>query len=130
MDSCGPPLLRPLRQPPPRRVFPAWPAPAAAPRRLARLGRPRRRPPGPLRSSLRPLLALSILLSAAPGPTGDALARCHAWQRSHGVERILLGNTIGAAHYLTKRRKLLASPADAPIALYQDSDLQRVCSPR
>ena len=101
MDTCGPPLLR-----------------------------PRRRQRNPLRSSLRSLLTLSLLLSAAPSPAGDSLARCHAWQRSHGVERILLGNGIGAAHYLTKRQKLLTSPADAPIALYQDSDLQRVCSPR
>lgn len=84
----------------------------------------------PLRSSLSPLLALPLLLGAGPGTAGDSLARCHAWQRSHGVERILLGNALGAANYLTKRQKLLESPADAPIALYDESDLQRICSLR
>ncbi len=84
----------------------------------------------PLRSSLSPLLALLILLGAGPGAAGDSLARCNAWQRSHGVERILLANALGAANHLTKRQKLLESPADAPVALYLDSDLQRVCSLR
>lgn len=79
---------------------------------------------------LSPLLALSLLLWAGAAPAGDTLSRCSAWQRSHGVERILLGNAIGAAHYLTKREKLLESPPDAPITLYSESDLQRVCSSR
>jgi hypothetical protein len=85
---------------------------------------------GPLRSSLTPLLALSALFWATPGHAGDSQARCNAWQRSHGVERILLANRIGAANYLTKRQKLLESPSDAPISLYHDSDLQRVCGMR
>jgi hypothetical protein len=58
------------------------------------------------------------------------LARCNAWQRSHGIERIVLANTIGAANYLTKRQKLLESPPDAPVPLYNESDLQRVCGGR
>ena len=60
----------------------------------------------------------------------DSLSRCNAWQRSHGVERILLGNAIGASNYLTKRQLQLESPPEAPIALYHESDLQRVCSTR
>ena len=105
--------------PQPPNAWPAWAPPS--PRLLQR---------GSLRASLGPLLALSALFWAAPGPAADSLARCNAWQRSHGVERILLGNTIGAANSLTKRQKLLESPADAPIALYLDSDLQKVCRGR
>ncbi|MEB3360827.1 MAG: hypothetical protein VKI42_01740 [Synechococcaceae cyanobacterium] len=123
-------MLRSLRQPAPRHAFPACPTAPLRPKAWLAGARPRLRQRGLLRSSLRPLLTLSILLSAAPGPAGDSLARCHAWQRSHGVKRILLGNAIGATNHLTKRQKLLESPADAPIALYQDSDLQRVCSLR
>ena len=106
---------------PPQRpnACPAWAPPS-----------PRLRQRGSLCSGLAPLVALSALFWAAPGPAGDSLARCNAWQRSHGVERILLANTIGAANSLTKRQKLLESPADAPIALYLDSDLQRVCGGR
>jgi gamma-glutamylcyclotransferase (GGCT)/AIG2-like uncharacterized protein YtfP len=60
----------------------------------------------------------------------DTLATCNAWRGSHGSARLLLGNSLGAAHYLTKKQRLQDSPADAPVALYSDSDLQRVCGGR
>ncbi len=79
------------------------------------------------------LLAGAALLAAAlPAPSLalDTLTSCNAWRASHGTARILLGNRIGAAHYLTKRHRLQDSPADAPVALYSDSDLQRACGGR
>ncbi len=57
----------------------------------------------------------------------DTLSQCNAWRGSRGSERVLLGNGLGAAHYLTKKVRLQESPAEAPVALYSDSDLQRLC---
>jgi gamma-glutamylcyclotransferase (GGCT)/AIG2-like uncharacterized protein YtfP len=57
----------------------------------------------------------------------DTLSTCNAWRGSHGSARVLLGNSLGAAHYLTKKQRLQVSPAEAPVALYSDSDLQRLC---
>jgi gamma-glutamylcyclotransferase (GGCT)/AIG2-like uncharacterized protein YtfP len=79
------------------------------------------------------LLAGAALLAAAlptPSMALDTLASCNAWRGSRGTARILLGNSIGAAHYLTKMHRLQDSPADAPVALYSDSDLQRACGGR
>ncbi|MEB3199609.1 MAG: hypothetical protein VKK62_03645 [Synechococcaceae cyanobacterium] len=111
---------------------PPTPAPC---RPSARGGDLRQRGPGPRRRRAcrrGPLLLLTTLLAGlclAPAATADgSLARCNAWQRSSGVARILLGNAIGAAHYLTKRVRLQESPPDHPVALYHDSDIQRVCS--
>jgi hypothetical protein len=66
----------------------------------------------------------------APSLASGSLADCNAWRGSRGTARILLGNNIGAAHYLTKMHRLQDSPADAPVALYSDSDLQRACGGR
>ncbi|MBW4529309.1 MAG: gamma-glutamylcyclotransferase [Aphanothece saxicola GSE-SYN-MK-01-06B] len=71
----------------------------------------------------------ALLASALPPSVLalDTLATCHAWRRSHGSARVVLGNSLGAAHYLTKKQRLQESPPEAPVALYSDSDLQRVC---
>ncbi len=77
--------------------------------------------------------SLLAALIAAPAFAFDTLASCNAWRGSggsRGSARILLGNSIGAAHYLTKQHRLQDSPPDAPVALYSDSDLQRVCGGR
>jgi hypothetical protein len=60
----------------------------------------------------------------------DILATCNEWRGSRGTARILLANSIGAAHLLTKKHRLQESPADAPVALYSEADLQRICSGR
>ena len=76
------------------------------------------------------LLGGGVLLAAALPPAAlalDTLATCNAWRASHGSARLLLGNSLGAAHYLTKKQRLQESPPEAPVALYSDSDLQRVC---
>ena len=65
--------------------------------------------------------------AALPALALDTLATCNAWRGSHGSARLLLGNSLGAAHYLTKQQRLQESPVEAPVALYSDSDLQRVC---
>ena len=59
-----------------------------------------------------------------PSEPPDSATHCSA---SHGSARLLLGNSLGAAHYLTKKQRLQESPPEAPVALYSDSDLQRVC---
>ncbi|AFY27954.1 gamma-glutamylcyclotransferase family protein [Cyanobium gracile] len=72
----------------------------------------------------------AALLAAAPPPAAlalDTLSLCTAWRGSRGTERVLLGNSLGAAHYLTKKQRLQESPSEAPVALYSDSDLQRLC---
>lgn len=72
----------------------------------------------------------AALLAAALPPSTlafDTLSTCNAWRGSHGSARALLGNSLGAAHHLTKKRRLQESPAEAPVALYSDSDLQRLC---
>ncbi len=79
------------------------------------------------------LLAGAALLAAAlPMPLFalDTLASCNEWRGSRGTARILVANSIGAAHLLTKKHRLQESPADAPVALYSEGDLQRVCSGR
>ncbi len=71
----------------------------------------------------------AALLAAALSPSAlalDTLAICNAWRGSHGSARLLLGNSLGAAHYLTKKQRLQQSPPEAPVALYSDSDLQRL----
>jgi gamma-glutamylcyclotransferase (GGCT)/AIG2-like uncharacterized protein YtfP len=76
------------------------------------------------------VLGGGALLAAALPPSAlalDTLATCNAWRSSHGSARLLLGNSLGAAHYLTKQQRLQESPVEAPVALYSDSDLQRVC---
>ena len=76
------------------------------------------------------LLAGAALLAAAlPAPSLalDTLAACNEWRGSRGTARILVANSLGAAHLLTKKHRLQESPADAPVALYSEGDLQRIC---
>lgn len=63
-------------------------------------------------------------------PTPALAADCRAWLASHGQERIRLGNQLGAAHYLTKDRRLQSSPEETPVSLYRSSDLMRLCHER
>ncbi len=74
----------------------------------------------------------ALLAGALPSPSLalDTLATCNAWRGSHGAARLVLGNSLGAAHYLTKQLRLQESPAEAPVELYSESDLQRVCGGR
>jgi hypothetical protein len=78
-----------------------------------------------------PVLVGFLLALLPPGMAGgagfDTLATCQAWRRSHGVARIELGNSIGAAHFLTKRIPFQESPPEAPVELYSPADLQRIC---
>lgn len=73
------------------------------------------------------LTALVPLLMAHTGRAAVDLSQCLRWQRSHGTERILLGNAIGAAAYLTKVRRLAESDPQHPELLYAPADLQRAC---
>ena len=68
--------------------------------------------------------------AATAATTGSAVADCRAWLASHGEARIRLGNQLGAAHYLTKNQRLQTSPEDAPVTLYRNSDLRRLCDGR
>lgn len=89
--------------------------------------------PAAMLPALLALLHVTAMLPAGPGPLPatlafDTLATCGRWQNSRGLARIELGNALGAAAYLSKRRKLLESSAEAPVALYAESDLHRVCA--
>jgi gamma-glutamylcysteine synthetase len=76
------------------------------------------------------LLLLGLLLpGAALAAAFDTLGACQAWRRSHGLARTELGNSIGKAHYLTKRQPFQESPPEAPVDLYSPADLQRICRP-
>jgi hypothetical protein len=78
------------------------------------------------------LAGAALLAAAFPASSLalDSLAACNEWRGSRGTARILLANCLGAAHLLTKQHRLQESPADAPVALYSDGDLQRICSGR
>lgn len=80
-----------------------------------------------------PALAWTLMGLFVPGIAGaavfDTLQMCQAWRSSRGVARIELGNSIGAAHYLTKRHPFQDSPPEAPMDLYSPADLQRICRP-
>lgn len=76
------------------------------------------------------LVVFALPISALwPGPAAAeaSLALCQRWQRSSGEERILLGNSIGAAAYLTKVRRFAESPPQNPQSLYATADLERAC---
>jgi hypothetical protein len=98
--------------------------------------RPRWRsgPAGGLRGGLRGGLGAALLaLALVPSwqaPAQAAASGCRAWGASRGEERIRLGNSLGAAHYLTKTRRLQTSTDDAPVSLYRESDLRRLCDDR
>lgn len=76
------------------------------------------------------LALLSPIANASAASAADTIALCNAWRTSSGDSRIRLANSLGAAHYLTKQKRLQTSPQEAPAALYSDSDLQRVCAMR
>lgn len=83
---------------------------------------------GPRPWTLLPLLL--ALMSALPARSVRAeasLVQCQRWRRSSGLERIELGNAIGAAAYLTKQTRLAESDPQQPRLLYAQSDLQRTC---
>ncbi|MGA1302424.1 MAG: gamma-glutamylcyclotransferase family protein [Cyanobium sp.] len=96
------------------------------------LGRPRQvRHSHPLPGGQWPVLVAFLLALLPPGIAGgagfDTLATCQAWRRSHGVARVELGNSIGAAHFLTKRIPFQESLPEAPVDLYSPADLHRIC---
>ena len=75
-------------------------------------------------------LALVIAGGLRPGWAFDTLGACQSWQNSRGQARIEVANSIGAAHYLTKMKRLQESDPAAPVPLYSESDIARVCSER
>ncbi|MCX5953066.1 MAG: gamma-glutamylcyclotransferase [Cyanobacteria bacterium] len=75
-------------------------------------------------------LALVIAGGLRPGWAFDTLGACQSWQNSRGQARIEVANSIGAAHYLTKMKRLQESYPAAPVPLYSEGDIARVCSER
>jgi gamma-glutamylcyclotransferase (GGCT)/AIG2-like uncharacterized protein YtfP len=75
-------------------------------------------------------LALVMAGGQRPGWAFDTLGACKSWQNSRGQARIEVANSIGAAHYLTKMKRLQESDPAAPVPLYSESDIARVCSER
>lgn len=74
------------------------------------------------------LTALLVGPGLQPVRAELSLAQCQRWQRSSGLERIRLGNAIGAAAYLTKIRPFAETDPQQPQLLYAPSDLQRACA--
>lgn len=92
----------------------------------------RRRIPTGRRPHRRLALLLALLTPLPPvafqaARAEASLSQCQRWQRSGGQERILLGNAIGAAAYLTKVQRFAESDPDHPQLLYTPADLQRAC---
>ncbi len=83
-------------------------------------------------SALTQALSLSLVIAGGLRPAWafDTLGACHSWQNSRGQARIEVANSIGAAHYLTKMKRLQESDPAAPVSLYSESDVARVCSER
>jgi len=75
-------------------------------------------------------LALVIAGGLRPVWAFDTLGACQSWQNSRGQARIEVANNIGAAHYLTKMKRLQESDPAAPVPLYSEGDIARVCSER
>ena len=75
-------------------------------------------------ATLLPVLLQAQLQVARAEPS---LTLCQRWQRSGGVERIQLGNAIGAAAYLTKVHPFATSDPQRPQLLYSPTDLRRAC---
>jgi gamma-glutamylcyclotransferase (GGCT)/AIG2-like uncharacterized protein YtfP len=75
-------------------------------------------------------LALVMASGLRPGWAFDTLGACKSWQNSRGQARIEVANSIGAAHYLTKMKRLQESDPAAPVPLYSEGDIARVCSER
>jgi len=83
-------------------------------------------------SALAQAMTLALVISGGLRPAWafDTLGACQAWQNSRGEARIEVANSIGAAHYLTKMQRLQESDPAAPVSLYSESDIARVCSER
>ncbi len=75
-------------------------------------------------------LALVIAGGLRPAWSFDTLGACQSWQNSRGLARIEGANSIGAAHYLTKMKRLQESDPAAPVSLYSEGDVARVCNER
>jgi gamma-glutamylcyclotransferase (GGCT)/AIG2-like uncharacterized protein YtfP len=75
-------------------------------------------------------LALVMAGGLRPGWAFDTLGACQSWQNSRGQARIEVANSIGAALYLTKMKRLQESDPAAPVPLYSEGDIARVCSER
>jgi gamma-glutamylcyclotransferase (GGCT)/AIG2-like uncharacterized protein YtfP len=77
-------------------------------------------------------LSLALIMAGGlrPGLAFDTLGACQSWQNSRGLARIEVANSIGAAHYLTKMKRLQESDPAAPVPLYSEGDIARVCSER
>lgn len=75
-------------------------------------------------------LVLVIAAGLRPGWAFDTLGACQSWQNSRGQARIEVANSIGAGHYLTKMKRLQESDPEAPVQLYSEGDIARVCSER
>jgi len=83
-------------------------------------------------AALTQALGLAVVIAGGlrPGWAFDTLGACQSWQNSRGQARIEISNSIGAAHYLTKMKRLQESDPAAPVPLYSESDIARVCSER
>jgi len=94
-------------------------------------GRPAALAPATLTALAQALtLALVIAGGLRPAWAFDTLGACQSWQNSRGLARIEVANSIGAAHYLTKMKRLQESDPAAPVSLYSEGDVARVCSER
>jgi hypothetical protein len=88
--------------------------------------------PKPRRSGKWEALILALVIAGGLRPSWafDTLGACQSWQNSRGQARIEVANSIGAAHYLTKMKRLQESDPAAPVPLYSEGDIARVCSER
>lgn len=88
--------------------------------------------PKPRRSGKWETLTLALVVAGGLRPSWafDTLGACQSWQNSRGQARIEVANSIGAAHYLTKMKRLQESDPAAPVPLYSEGDIARVCSER
>jgi len=88
--------------------------------------------PKPRRSGKWEALILALVMASGLRPSWafDTLGACQSWQNSRGLARIEVANSIGAAHYLTKMKRLQESDPAAPVPLYSEGDIARVCSER
>jgi gamma-glutamylcyclotransferase (GGCT)/AIG2-like uncharacterized protein YtfP len=77
-------------------------------------------------------LSLALVMAGGLRPIWafDTLGACQSWQNSRGQARIEVANSIGAALYLTKMKRLQESDPAAPVPLYSEGDIARVCSER
>ena len=74
------------------------------------------------------LLAWMAGMAAWPGG-GVAGTRelCAQWRQATGTTKAALANELGAAHHLTKNKRLDEAEPGARRSLYRHNDLQRLC---